>query len=301
VSALIGMLRRLLGERLRVVTDLSPEPARVRADRVQLEQVLMNLAVNARDAMPRGGTLTLATRLARTPIDTAGGVVCHVRLSVTDTGCGMTDEVRSRIFEPFFTTKGPDKGTGLGMATVFGIVQQAGGRIEIDSVLGRGTAFHIDLPHCDTGEGGSAERAMKAVRAGQKSGQNKSVLLVEDEDAVRKLARITLESQGYRVAEAANGEAALGLLARHPSPDLLVTDLTMPGMDGQALAGHVRAAHPGIGVVFVSGYAPESDELDQYHGAIFLPKPFSPIQLSQAAARAVAAAPAVRVPVAQES
>src|SRR5262249_9125365 len=178
---------------------------RVRADRGQLEQVVMNLAVNAKDAMPAGGTLTLTT--TRVEVRSApGGAVA--RLSVSDTGCGMTDAVKARIFEPFFTTKGPDKGTGLGLATVYGIVQQAGGAVDVDSAPGAGSTFRIDLPWCPD-DVLSTILSARGVTYRVLPGGGKSVLLVEDEDGVRKLARVTLEGQGYSVAEDPDAATAL--------------------------------------------------------------------------------------------
>jgi two-component system cell cycle sensor histidine kinase/response regulator CckA len=283
VSGTVGLLRRLLGEKVVVQSRLSPEAVQVRADRGQLEQVVMNLAVNARDAMPDGGTLTITTDRVDAPESPEGAVA---RLTVTDTGCGMSEEVKARIFEPFFTTKGPDKGTGLGLATVYGIVQQAGGHIDVDSTPGAGATFRLHLPWCPA----SAAPTVVANRDATHRvvpGSGKSVLLVEDEDGVRKLARFALEGQGYQVAEAPDAETALGMLDPGAAVDLLVTDMTMPGMDGRELAGQVRLARPGVGVVFVSGYVPDAGRLDDIPGAIFLPKPFTPGDLLRAAGRAI--------------
>jgi two-component system cell cycle sensor histidine kinase/response regulator CckA len=283
VSATANLLKRLLGEQVFVNLKLSPEPVRVRADRGQLEQVIMNLAVNARDAMPTGGTLTLATRRVDPP---SLGEDPIARLIVSDTGIGMTDEVKARIFEPFFTTKGPDKGTGLGLATVYGIVEQAGGHIEVDSTPGKGTTFRVDLPWCFAAAPSTVITARETMFR-TVPGAGKSVLLVEDEDGVRKLARYALEGQGYTVAEAPDAESALELLKPDSAFDLLVTDLTMPGMDGRDLAGQVRATRPDMGVVFVSGYVPDGGRLEEVPGAVFLPKPFTPVDLLRAAGRAM--------------
>jgi two-component system cell cycle sensor histidine kinase/response regulator CckA len=283
VSATASLLKRLLGEQVFVNLKLSPEPVRVRADRGQLEQVIMNLAVNARDAMPTGGTLTLATRRVDPP---SLGEDPIARLIVSDTGIGMTDEVKARIFEPFFTTKGPDKGTGLGLATVYGIVEQAGGHIEVDSTPGKGTTFRVDLPWCFAAAPSTVITARETMFR-TVPGAGKSVLLVEDEDGVRKLARYALEGQGYTVAEAPDAESALELLKPDSAFDLLVTDLTMPGMDGRDLAGQVRATRPDMGVVFVSGYVPDGGRLEEVPGAVFLPKPFTPVDLLRAAGRAI--------------
>ncbi|HVL15937.1 MAG TPA: PAS domain S-box protein, partial [Gemmata sp.] len=198
VAALGGLLGRLLGARVAVRTDLSPDPVRVLADRGHLEQVVMNLAVNARDAMPDGGTLTIATA-------ERNGVA---RLTVSDTGVGMSDVVKARIFEPFFTTKGPDRGTGLGLAVVHGVVEESGGTIAVESAPGAGTTFRIEIPSCPDAEPATTPppaylpRGRGVARAG-------TVLLVEDEDAVRKLARYVLEERGYSVVEALDAETAL--------------------------------------------------------------------------------------------
>ncbi len=280
IVGLAGMLRRLLGERVSVATNPSPTPVRVKVDRGKLEQVLVNLAVNARDAMPGGGTLAINTSLF-TGAD--GRVVC---LEVSDTGTGMSDEVRAKIFEPFFTTKGPDKGTGLGLATVFGIVKQAGGDIVVDSALGRGTTFRVELPWCDTPPSPSTIFTMNDIMSRRLTGLGRTVLLVEDEDGVRKFARSALESQGYTVVEAADAETALELLKPDLSLDLLVTDLTMPGMDGSELAGRVKVVRPGIGIVFTSGYVPDDERLGLPE-SVFLSKPFTLGELLQATSRAV--------------
>jgi PAS domain S-box-containing protein len=283
MTDMAGILRRLLGAPVAIETDLAPTSVRVRIDRGQLEQVVMNLAVNARDAMPNGGTLTIST----SSVSGAGrGSARYARLAVADSGCGMTDEVKQHVFEPFFTTKGPDKGTGLGLATAYSIVTQAGGRIGIDSAPGAGTTFRIDLPWCDEAPAASAVTPCP-VPGNSQEGRGRSILLVEDEDAVRKLARVTLEGSGYTVIEAPDGESALECLAGAGHLDLLVTDLTMPGIDGRELAEQVRAARPDIGVVFMSGYAPEIDRLESLVGALFLAKPFTPADLRKAATKAI--------------
>jgi signal transduction histidine kinase/ActR/RegA family two-component response regulator len=296
VGDLAGMLRRLLGERVAVVTNLAPLPVRARIDRGQLEQVVMNLAVNARDAMPRGGTLTITTASA-TDSRAGGhpGAARLARLSVTDTGTGMTPEVRARIFEPFFTTKEVGKGTGLGLATVYGIVTQAVGRIAVDSAPGAGTTFRVDLPWCD--DAASTTIIPVLSRSSERRvGLGRSVLLAEDEDAVRKLTRMALEGCGYVVTEAPDGETALDLITPGRPLDLLVTDLTMPGMGGRELATRVRAARPEVGVVFISGYASDIARLDAVPGAVFLAKPFTPGDLLKAAGKAIARAARLAAP-----
>jgi two-component system cell cycle sensor histidine kinase/response regulator CckA len=272
VAALGGLLGRLLGARVAVQTELSPTPVRVLADRGHLEQVVMNLAVNARDAMPEGGTLTIATEERG---ETA-------RLTVADTGIGMTEEVKARIFEPFFTTKAPDRGTGLGLAVVHGVVEQSRGRILVDSAPGKGTTFCIDLPACPHGPITPLPARTAHLPRGWGAGHGGMVLLVEDEDAVRKLARYVLEDHGYTVIEAVDAETALALLSGDPQLDLLVTDLVMPGMSGRDLALRVRATNPQIGVVFMSGYAPDTNRLAEIPDSHFLPKPFTPTELIRA-------------------
>ncbi len=282
VTSLSGLLCRLLGERVAVETVLAPAPVTVRADRSHLEQVVMNLAVNARDAMPGGGTVTVRT--AAEPV--AGGAGRVARLAVTDTGTGMTEAVKARIFEPFFTTKGPDKGTGLGLATVFGIVQQAAGHIGVESAPGAGTTFRVDLPWWN----GSASALV--LTPGPRmtpapSTRGVSILLVEDQDAIRRFARLALEGQGHRVAEAEDGEAALDLVRAGGAYDLLVTDVTMPGIDGRELATRVRALRPDIAVVVMSGYAPDSELAGEIDRSVFLAKPFPPADLFAALKRAL--------------
>ena len=255
------MLRRLVGEDIVVRTSLEPDLARVRVDPSSLVQVLMNLAVNARDAMPGGGTLTIATRTSK------GEIV----LSVSDTGCGMAPEILARVFEPFFTTKSIGKGTGLGLAVVHGIVQQAGGKIEIESELGVGTAFRIRLPSVDAPADPAHDRVAVAAR-----GQEK-IVLVEDDCYIRAAASRALRSRGYTVLEAGEGRAALRLLRDHKQDArLLITDIVMPGMNGRELAELVRERMPALPVLFMSGYADDDDlrESVQRADVEFIEKPF---------------------------
>ena len=255
------MLRRLVGEDIVVRTSLEPDLARVRFDPSSLVQVLMNLAVNARDAMPGGGTLTIATRSCK------GDIV----LSVSDTGCGMAPEVLQRVFEPFFTTKAVGKGTGLGLPVVHGIVQQAGGMIEIESELGVGTAFRIRLPSVDAPADPVHDRVASAARGHEK------IVLVEDDCYIRAAASRALRSRGYTVLEASEGRAALRLLRDHKQDvRLLVTDIVMPGINGRELAELARERMPELPVLFMSGYADDDDlrqsvERDDVH---FIEKPF---------------------------
>jgi len=277
VTTVSGLLRRLLGESISLVLELADTPVTVKADRSHLEQVVMNLAVNGRDAMVRGGTLTIATK----PVErkTEGTRGQFAQLAITDTGTGMTDEVKGRIFEPFFTTKGQDKGTGLGLATVFGIVQQAGGHIEVESIPGAGTTFRVDLPWSEGRDSGSICTPAPRATLHRSAPQSISVLLVEDQDAVRKFARLTLESQGHQVIDVENGEAALKFAQGGGAFDVLISDITMPGIDGRELTERILALQPDVGVVLMSGYAPDSDRDESFDRAVFLQKPFPPADL----------------------
>ena len=273
VAGTVRMLRRTIGADIELLTVLAPDLGRVRVDPVQLEQVLLNLAVNARDAMPQGGTLTIETLNAESP---AGNLV---RLRVTDTGVGMSEEVLGHIFEPFFTTKELGKGTGLGLATAYGIVKQSGGQISVNSGRDSGTTFLIDLPRA----AGEAE-LVETPTPDRLSRGSETVLVVEDEDAVRSLARRVLEDRGYRVLTAAHAGEALtlsrGLDARI---DLLLTDVIMPGASGPKLAEQLVIERPGLRVAYMSGYAATAIEqrllLDG--NAPFIQKPFTPDSLAR--------------------
>jgi two-component system, cell cycle sensor histidine kinase and response regulator CckA len=259
VAGMERMLGSLIPEHITLRTILSSEPCIVKADRCQLEQVILNLAVNARDAMPHGGQLTLETscvtqeegRLENPEI----GPGDYVVLAVADSGCGMDPTVRASIFEPFFTTKGPQAGTGLGLATVYGIVTQSGGHIVVESEIGRGSAFRIYLPRVSQVVNAVAgDGEAPAVPRGKEV-----VLLVEDEDGVRAVARRMLQQHGYSVLEAANGADALRLSAEYPSRiDLLVTDVVMPQINGRVLAERLAVTRPGLRVLYVSGYTDDA-------------------------------------------
>jgi two-component system cell cycle sensor histidine kinase/response regulator CckA len=199
----------------------------------------------------------------------------------------MSDHVKNHLFEPFFTSKDVGKGTGLGLATVYGIVQQSGGTIEVESTPGAGATFRIRLPWCEAQPRSSAVLPVASLSGRVPAGSRRSVLLVEDEDRLRKFARYTLESQGYVVTEASGGEVALAAVRPERKFDLLVTDLVMPGIDGRELATRVRAVRPEIAVVFISGYVPDHRRIEGLPGAIFLPKPFTPIDLVRAVERAI--------------
>lgn len=279
-----GMLRRLIREDIDLKLDLSPAIGRIKADPVQIEQVLMNLSVNARDAMPEGGKLVIETSqtlLDQPYIDNHIGAVAgpYVMLAVSDTGIGMNREVQSHLFEPFFTTKEPGRGTGLGLASVHGIVIQSGGHITVHTEPGKGSSFKVYFP-CAEGdaEANLIEREHAALDRG-----TETVLLVEDEPLVRNLATITLRGQGYTVIEAEDGEVALRLLERDSESaiELLLTDVVMPKVNGRELAGRARSARPHLKVIYMSGYTDDAILHDRIsdHDIHFLQKPFSPTTL----------------------
>ncbi len=285
VADMEKMLRRLIGEDIELVTVLAHDLARVKADPSQLEQVIMNLAVNARDAMPEGGRLSLATAnflvdetYAQRHVGLKPGP--YVTLTVTDTGCGMDAETLSRIFEPFFTTKEKGKGTGLGLSTVYGVVKQSGGYIEVESEPGRGTAFRVYLPQVEESLTNVKEREPAAAP----SSGAETILLVEDEESVRTLVESVLRSKGYKVIPAARGDEALALSEQYAQPiALMLVDMVMPRMSGRELARRLAPLHPETKVLFMSGYAGSSasDGLDA--DTHFIQKPFT----SEALARKV--------------
>jgi CheY-like chemotaxis protein len=273
------MLRRLIGEDVSLASVLDPALGPIKADPGQMEQVLLNLAVNARDAMPRGGRLTIETANAEldegyTRLHAEARPGPYVLLAVSDTGVGMDEATRARAFEPFFTTKGPGKGTGLGLATVYGIVRQAGGHVEVYSELGRGSTFKLYLPRAGAM---SLSGMPREGPPGRPSG-TEVVLLVEDEDAVRALARHVLQAQGYTVLEARHGAEAVRCCEQHAGPiHLLMTDVVLPGPGGRELAERVTTLRPGVKVLYVSGY---TDDAVVRHGVLeaemaFLQKPFT--------------------------
>ena len=272
------LLRPLIGENIELVTRLSPDAGRTRADAGQLEQVIMNLVVNAKDAMPEGGKITLQSSsvTVRKNFHEQRFILPgpYVVISVSDTGHGMDKETQSRIFEPFFTTKEKGKGTGLGLSTVYGIVKQSNGYVYTQSEIGSGTTFYIYLPRVED----SAEGASPAKSQDSEKGGCETILLVEDEASVRELVRETLAMRGYRILEAENGESGLRVAENYPERiDILVTDVVMPGMGGRELARKLLLARPGIGVLYLSGY---TEDAVVHPGALgtsaaFLQKPFT--------------------------
>jgi len=279
VAGIEPMLRRLIGEHIELITALDNGVGRVKADLGQMEQVIANLAVNARDAMPRGGKLLIETGnveldavYAATRADARPGP--HVMLAVSDTGHGMDAEVLGHMFEPFFTTKAPGLGTGLGLATVYGIVRQLGGQVMVYSEVERGTSFKIYLPRLEA----AADQLQVAAAAGPPPGGTETVLLVEDEPALRVLVEEILTKGGYHVLQNEKPEAALALAASHGGAiDLVLTDVIMPNMSGRQMADALRLERPRIRVLFMSGY---TDDAISHHGILepgthFLEKPFT--------------------------
>jgi PAS domain S-box-containing protein len=278
------MLQRLIGEDIELVSSLAPHLGLVMADPDQMHQIILNLAVNARDAMPNGGRFEITT--AEVELDETAAAAhpdatpgCYVRLTVTDTGTGMTEEVQRKIFEPFFTTKGPGKGTGLGLAMVYGAVRQHDGWIEVNSKLGRGSTFQIHLPCIDAGVAADEAKlaATNAVHG------DETVLVVEDQEAVRRLTKTILEEHGYRVLEAASGAEAHAVAKEHAGEiDLLLTDVVMPGMDGRTLSGQLRDLRPNLRVILMSGYAGDltAHEGAPASGLAYIQKPFVPEELA---------------------
>jgi PAS domain S-box-containing protein len=285
VEGLEPMMRRLIGEDVQLTSRLSGDLGSTRADVGQLEQVIMNLAVNARDAMPRGGTITIETAnvdlddaYAKSHVAAAPGP--YVMLAVTDTGLGMTPEVQARIFEPFFTTKPKGRGTGLGLATIYGIVKQNNGTIWVYSEPGKGTTFKVYLPRVDEVPQIVTHTSRSAVQGG-----DETILLVEDDELVRGLAKTVLARKGYVIIEAPDADEALRAVAEHAGQiDLLLTDVVMPGISGGLLAQRLSEQYPGVRILYMSGY-PDGAVVD--HGVLapgtaFLQKPFTPAGLAGA-------------------
>jgi len=279
------MLKRLIGEDIDLSTNLRPDLGRIKADPGQLEQVLMNLVVNARDAMPGGGKLTMET--SNVDLDDSYSAAHvgvrpgrYVMLAVSDTGCGMDKEVQSHLFEPFFTTKEPGRGTGLGLSTVYGIVKQSGGNVWVYSEPGAGTTFKVYLPRVEAAQDGASREKPVSMAPGG----SETILLAEDEQVVRELTRRILESNGYAVLEAHHGPQALEICERHRGViHLMVTDVVMPKMSGRELAQKLAVLRPEMKVLYLSGY---TDTAIVRHGVLeagtaFLQKPFTPNSLAR--------------------
>ncbi|WCT74886.1 response regulator [Sphingomonas naphthae] len=295
ISEISHLLKRLLGETVTLTVKHGRNLGYVRADPGQLEQVIVNLAVNARDAMPDGGTLSVQTYMmsaadVRRMDSDIVPVADYVALSVSDTGTGIPIEIQGKIFEPFFTTKEVGKGTGLGLSTVYGIVKQTGGFIFAESAPGQGTTFVIYLPVHQAADQPLVQPLAPKIEPASDLWGTGTILLVEDDAMVRAVAERSLSRQGYRILTATNGEEALELIGQGEEIDLLISDVVMPTMDGPTLVRHARARHPDIPVLFMSGYAEEqlrrSIDIDRVN---FLPKPFSVQQLATAAKDTLAA------------
>ncbi len=290
VTGVSGMLERLLGDRVQLGVSCAPGLPAVLGNRSQLEQVIVNLVVNARDAMPAGGRVTVEVRA--TELDEAyardhAGVAPgpYVMLSVTDTGTGMTREVQERIFDPFFTTKAATGGTGLGLATVYGIVRNAGGHPRVYSEPGQGTTFKVYLPaHPEA----RVTDAAPPPPVADPPGGSETILLVEDDPGVREMVADVLSGSGYTVHQAPSGGEALAA-ADGQAIDLLVTDLVMPGLNGPEIAARLAATRPALAVLFMSGYTEESEPTAAVRGGTFLEKPFSAKALLAAVRKAIEA------------
>ncbi len=285
VADMEKMLRRLIGEDIELRTALDPEPGSIKADPAQIEQVIMNLAVNARDAMPQGGKLTIETakvfldnQYATQHFTVAPGL--YLMLAVSDTGTGMNEETQSRIFEPFFTTKDIGKGTGLGLSTVYGIIKQSGGNIWVYSEVGRGTTFKMYLPLIAE----DAQVYRRSAESEEAMAGTETILLVEDDETVRNLVSEVLQNYGHEVLEAANGGSALLICERHERPiHLLLTDVIMPEMSGSELATRLARLRPEMKSLYMSGY---TDDAIVNHGVLeadtpFIQKPFTPMALAR--------------------
>ena len=275
------LLRRLIGEDIDLTTTLSTHLSAIKADPGQIEQVIVNLALNARDAMPQGGKLTIETSELEIGEPPSGQAKPerYVTISISDTGVGILPELQERIFEPFFTTKSVGKGTGLGLAVAHGIIKQSGGTIDLYSEVGVGTTLKIRLPAVGSSAPKPAEQNLPPSGAGRET-----LLLVEDDDNVREFVALSLESFGYTIVTAPDGKAALSLYLNRDSPiDLVITDVVMPEMSGRVLAEMLLASNPGQKVLFLSGY---TDDAVVRHGILqanvaFLQKPFTPEALSR--------------------
>jgi two-component system, cell cycle sensor histidine kinase and response regulator CckA len=291
VSDLYNMLKRLIGEHIELIIVLDPDCGYVKADQGQVEQVIMNLVVNSRDAMPNGGKLTIETKnvsldsiYARSHISVQPGE--YVMVAISDNGVGMTDDTKRRIFEPFFTTKELGKGTGLGLSTVYGIVKQSGGNIWVYSELNQGTVFKIYLPRIEE----KVDEEIKEEVSVEIPCGTETILLVEDEDMVRELTREILELYGYKILEAPHPDEAISICHRYNGPiHMMITDVVMPKISGKQLADRLSKVRPEMSVLYMSGY---TDEAIVHHGMLdnninFIQKPFTPETLAQTVRRLI--------------
>jgi two-component system, cell cycle sensor histidine kinase and response regulator CckA len=293
VAGVEKVLRRVIGDDVRVVIVAGADLGRIKADPGYVEQVLMNLAVNARDAMPHGGALTIETAnvdvdeaFARTRVDAHAGP--YVRLSVGDTGTGMTPDVLAQIFEPFFTTKEAGKGTGLGLATVYGIVKRSGGFIDVESAVGAGSTFRLHFPRVVETADRDAGTAAQPAGAGLLPGGSETVLLVEDDERLRMLATRVLERHGYRVLSAADAQLALAAAGAYRGPiDLLFTDVVLPGLSGHELAVRLREMRHAVPVLYTTGDPDRMAQAGAPAGSQFLQKPYTPAALLQFVRRTI--------------
>jgi CheY-like chemotaxis protein len=280
------MLQMVIGEDVKLVTSLQRAAGLVKIDRGQVSQIIMNLAVNARDAMPVGGTLTIGTsNFFATPAFAKrhAGLLpgAYVKVAVTDTGTGMSEDTCRHIFEPFFTTKGLGKGTGLGLSTVYGIIKQSGGTIIVKTAMGEGTTFELLLPRI--GGKGDPATTPPFIEPLLPFGRE-TILLVEDEEVVRSLLKDVLEACGYKVIQAVDGAMALDIFKNLTDPiDLLITDVVMPQMSGPELVGHVKELMPNLPILFISGYTDDEVMRNGIEGAgvSFLQKPFTVEKVSR--------------------
>jgi CheY-like chemotaxis protein len=274
ITELHAMLDRILDKRIEVVFRLDPALGQINADATQIEQVIMNLILNAGDAMPEGGILTIETSNVKvpqetTPVQLAGD---FVRIRITDTGTGMAPEVRERIFEPFYTTKQESGGTGLGLATVYGIVNQSGGRIEVDSAVGHGSTFTIYLPRAQ-----STRLSMQKTEPPSPKFGQETILLAEDREDIREMLTLTLQSKGYCVIEAGNGENAVNEARTFAGNiHLMITDVVMPHLSGPDAVRQIRQFRPDLKVIFISGYAEQPCTQPAGPSSVTLEKPLRP-------------------------
>ena len=298
IEQVASMLKQALGEDIEIALQLEKALPPVKIDPAHLEQILINLAVNARHAMPRGGTLSFRTEHVSPSNGGTGARPAEVIVTVSDSGTGMSDAVKARAFEPFFTTKPTGEGTGLGLATVFGLVQQNNGGIELKTEFGVGTRFRVRFP----ASGGAVDEVLapsSRVERARGAHLRRRILLVEDEPAVRELTRELLEPHGYTVREAANGDDALRIALSEDAIDILVTDVVMPGMSGPQLAREIERRSPDVKVLFVSGYAAPDEAGTPL--VPYLQKPYTTVELIEALDALCAVGPDAPAPTPQET